>query len=75
MVAPQADDLGSNVVPLLATDTDQHGPDAGEQIAQMLTHADSQALVQPRTRRCLFPLAAQRRVTPQAPSSFFRPRL
>jgi NAD(P)-dependent dehydrogenase (short-subunit alcohol dehydrogenase family) len=44
--APQADDLGVQRRSLLDTDTDQHGPDAGEQIAEMLTHADSQVLVQ-----------------------------
>jgi len=46
MDAPQADDLGAQPRSLRDTDTDRHGPDAGEQIAQVLTHADSQVLVQ-----------------------------
>jgi hypothetical protein len=43
--APQADDLGFERRSLHGTDTDQHEPDAGEEIAQLLTGADSHVLV------------------------------
>lgn len=46
MAAPQADDLGGQRLSLRDTDTDHHGPDAGEQIAHVLTDADSRVLVQ-----------------------------
>ena len=42
--APQADDLGFQRRSLRGSDTDQHGPDADQQIAQMLTNAGSQVL-------------------------------
>jgi hypothetical protein len=42
--APEVGDLG--VRSLRDTGTDQHGPDAGEQIGQALTEAGSQVLVQ-----------------------------
>jgi two-component system, sensor histidine kinase len=43
--APQADDLGFERRSLRGTDTDQKEPDAGEEIAQLLTGADSHVLV------------------------------
>jgi hypothetical protein len=46
MAAPQADDLGSQRLSLRDTDTDHRESDAGEQIAQVLTGADSRVLVQ-----------------------------
>jgi signal transduction histidine kinase len=42
--APQPDDLGQRLS--LRPDTDHHGPDAGEQTAQLLTGADPRVLVQ-----------------------------
>jgi signal transduction histidine kinase len=44
--APQADDLGFQRRSLRGSDTGQHGPDADQQIARMLTNAGSQVLVQ-----------------------------
>jgi signal transduction histidine kinase len=43
--SPQADDPGVQRPSLHGTDTDQHEPDAGEEIARLLTGADSQVLV------------------------------
>jgi hypothetical protein len=46
MAAPLADDPGVQHRSPTDTDAGQHGPDAGDLMAQMLTHADSQVLVQ-----------------------------
>jgi hypothetical protein len=46
MGPPQSDDLGGQRLSLRDSDIDRHGPDAGEQIAQVLTDADSRVLVQ-----------------------------
>ena len=45
MAAPQTDELGGQRLSLRDTDTDRHGPDAGEQKAHVLTGADSRVLV------------------------------
>jgi signal transduction histidine kinase len=59
MAAPQADDLGGQRLSLRDTDTDHHGPDAGEQIAHVLTDADSRVLVQRSEIALPVPLAAR----------------
>jgi hypothetical protein len=46
MAAPQADDLRVQRRSLHDTDTDQHEREAREQIARVLTGADSRVLVQ-----------------------------
>src|SRR5215204_1339285 len=45
MAAPQMDELGVQRPSVHGTDTDQHEPDAGEEIARLITGADSQVLV------------------------------